>query len=57
MASPLYKILTGDHHGLELTKEELARFAVWLDNNADFYGLFENCPERKEGKLLEPTLE
>ncbi|MBQ3331960.1 MAG: hypothetical protein IJG83_00915, partial [Thermoguttaceae bacterium] len=57
MASPLYKIITGDHHGLELTKEELARFADWLDNNADFYGLFENCPEHKEGQLLEPTLE
>ncbi len=57
MASPLYKILTSNHYDVKLTPEELYRFTVWMDNNCDFYGVYENCPAQKEGKIVPPTLE
>ncbi|MDO5553322.1 MAG: hypothetical protein Q4G68_06135 [Planctomycetia bacterium] len=57
MASPLYKILTSEHYGLELTPEELYRFTVWMDNNCDFYGNDEHVEEQREGAIIKPTLE
>ena len=57
MASPLYKILTSDHYGVKLTPEELYRFTLWLDNNADFYGVYEACDRQKKGEIVQPSLE
>lgn len=49
-ASRLWEILNSDHHGLVLTPEEKYRFALWMDNNCDFYGTYEQCTEQREGK-------
>lgn len=56
-ASRLYEILTTEHYGLKLTPEELYRFAVWLDNNCDFYGAYDDVPEQREGREVTPKLE
>ncbi len=56
-ASKLYKILTSEHHGLELTPEELYRFTLWMDNNCDFYGAYEECPLQRQGQIVQPSLE
>ena len=56
-ASRLYQILTSDHHGLKLTKEELYRFTLWMDNNCDFYGAYEECSLQRQGKIVRPSLE
>lgn len=57
MASPLYKIITNEHYGLKLSPEEIYRFAVWLDNNCDFYGSYDDVPEQRAGQVVEPKLE
>ncbi len=58
LASPLYKnVLTKEHFGLELTPEELYRFTVWLDNNCDFYGNYEECERQRKGEVIPPKLE
>ena len=56
-ASKLYKILTSEHHGLELTPEELYRFTLWMDNNCDFYGAYEECTLQRQGHIVQPSLE
>ena len=56
-ASKLYKTLTSSHHGVKLTPEELSRFTVWMDNNCDFFGAYENLQPQREGKIVQPSLE
>jgi len=56
-ASKLYRILTSEHHGLELTPEELYRFTLWMDNNCDFYGAYEECTLQRQGHIVQPSLE
>ncbi|MBR2694244.1 MAG: NPCBM/NEW2 domain-containing protein [Thermoguttaceae bacterium] len=55
--SRLYEILTSDHHGVELTPEELYRFTLWMDNNCDFYGAYIKIPEQRRGEVVTPDLE
>ena len=57
MASPLYKLLKSEHYGVQLTPEELYRFTVWMDNNCDFYGAYDDCALQREGKIVMPKLE
>lgn len=56
-ASKLYQILNSEHHGLKLTDEELYRFALWMDNNCDFYGAYEQCELQRKGETVQPSLE
>lgn len=56
--SPLYKnILKADHYGVKLTKEEMYRFTIWLDNNCDFYGSYDDTEVQRTGGLVVPKLE
>ncbi len=55
--SPLLKTIQSDHFGVQLTPEEKYRFTVWMDNNCDFYGSYENCPLQRTGEIVAPTLE
>ena len=55
--SPLYKTLTSEHFGLKLSPEEMYKLTLWMDNNCDFYGSYDNCPLQRKGEIVPPTLE
>ena len=57
--SPLWKTINGDHYGLELTPEERRAFALWMDNNCDFFGAYEldTMAAQRRGEIVFPTLE
>ncbi|MDR0392302.1 MAG: NPCBM/NEW2 domain-containing protein, partial [Planctomycetaceae bacterium] len=39
--SPLWKLLKSGHYKVSLSPSEYRAIALWIDNNADFYGAFE----------------
>ena len=53
-ASRLYKVLSGDHHGLKLPKEDLHRIALWLDSNSDYFGSFLHASQQAKGEAIAP---
>jgi hypothetical protein len=57
--SPLWQMLKKGHHGVILEPLELRALALWMDNNADFYGAFEmdTLSAQREGKIVQPKLE
>jgi hypothetical protein len=55
--SKLYPLLEAGHKGVVLTAEELRRFAVWLDNNSDFYGHSANTLAQAKGEIVPPAVE
>ncbi len=59
LASKLYEILSKDHHGLKLTREEMYRITVWLDSASNFYGVYsrEGGEVQLNGGIAYPTLE
>ncbi|MCL2304411.1 MAG: hypothetical protein FWC43_03615 [Planctomycetaceae bacterium] len=57
MAAPLQPFLTPQHHGVELSPEELYRVNLWLDTNSVFYGTYENSRIQAHGKTVKPSLE
>jgi hypothetical protein len=58
-ASKLYTLLVGDHHGLELTPDDLQRLTLWLDLCSMFYGVYEQEQGEAQlrGEVAWPTLE
>ncbi len=58
-ASSLYQMLENGHHGVDLSKEELHRIALWLDCVSMFYGVYEREGGQAQlrGQIAEPTLE
>lgn len=58
-ASKLWKILEDGHYDVKLSEEDRHRVLLWLDNNADFYGVYEHesLPKQRRGELVQPTLE
>lgn len=54
--SELYKMLQKGHHGVELTKEEMQKFIVWLDCNSVFYGTYESPKVQAKGIVVQPWL-
>jgi len=58
-ASLLYQMLDNGHHGVELSKEELHRIALWLDCVSMFYGVYEREGGQAQlrGQIATPTLE
>jgi len=57
--SPLWHLLKKGHYDVSLSRLELRALALWLDNNADFYGAYEfdSLADQREGKMVIPTLE
>ena len=57
--SPLWHLLKKGHYDVSLEPLELRALALWLDNNADFYGAFEfdTLAAQREGQVVQPTLE
>ena len=62
--SPLYRnVLRNpetkktDHYGVQLTPEEIYKFTVWMDNNCDFYGSYDQCELQRQGEKVEIKLE
>ena len=51
-ASRLYQLLSGDHHGLKLSKDDFHRIALWLDCNSDYFGSFLHSNEQAEGQAV-----
>jgi hypothetical protein len=56
-ASTLYRIVTGDHYGLELSKVDLHRLSVWMDTTSVFYGAYRDRQAQLHGELVLPCLE
>jgi len=56
-ASKLRTILKAGHYDVKLTPEEMHRLTVWMDNNGDFYGSYENLEPQRRGEIVQPTLE
>ena len=58
-ASKLWHLLEDGHYDVKLTPAEKRSLALWLDNNADFYGAYEleTLAEQRQGKSVAPTLE
>jgi hypothetical protein len=58
-ASPLWKLLKSGHYDVSLTPAEYRAIALWLDNNADFYGAFEleTLEAQRNSQHVTPTLE
>ncbi|GHT18383.1 hypothetical protein FACS1894189_6220 [Planctomycetales bacterium] len=58
-ASPLWQLLKKGHYDVSLTPTESRAIALWLDNNADFYGAFEldTLEAQRKGEIVQPTLE
>ncbi len=56
-ASKLWPLLEKGHYDVSLSPEEKHRLAVWLDNNSDFYGSYENLERQRAGEVVPPTLE
>jgi hypothetical protein len=54
--SDLYKLLAKGHHGVELSKEEMQKFIIWLDCNSVFYGSYENPKVQAKGIVIMPWL-
>jgi hypothetical protein len=57
--SPLWGILKKGHYNVSLSEQELRAVALWLDNNADFYGAFEleTLAAQRNGEVVKPALE
>ncbi|GHT43984.1 hypothetical protein FACS189454_00250 [Planctomycetales bacterium] len=57
--SPLWQLLKKGHYDVSLTPAEFRAVALWLDNNADFYGAFEldTLEAQRQGKIVQPSLE
>jgi len=57
--SPLWHMLKAGHHDVSLSPLEWRALALWMDNNADFYGAFEleSLAAQREGKIVLPGLE
>lgn len=53
--SRLLRMLREGHHDVALTREEFARLAMWIDNNAVFYGAY--APEDQQRELRGERLE
>ncbi|GHT25524.1 hypothetical protein FACS18942_00670 [Planctomycetales bacterium] len=58
-ASPLWNLLKKGHYNVSLSEQELRAVALWLDNNADFYGAFEleTLAAQRNGEVVKPALE
>jgi hypothetical protein len=54
--SNLYKMLLDGHHEVELTKEEMQKFIIWLDCNSVYYGSYENTVMQSKGIVVKPWL-
>lgn len=54
----LYKLLTTGTHKdkVELTDEEMARIALWLDLNSPFLGAYYKVPEQVQGEFVWPDV-
>jgi hypothetical protein len=57
--SPLWHLIKKGHYDVSLTPLELRTLALWMDNNADFYGAyeFETLEAQRAGEIVHPTLE
>jgi hypothetical protein len=57
--SPLWHLLRKGHYNVSLSHVEFRTLALWMDNNADFYGAFEldTLADQREGKVVQPKLE
>ena len=57
--SSLWHLLKKGHYDVQLNPQEWRALALWLDNNADFYGAyeFETLADQREGKIIVPGLE
>jgi len=57
--SSLWHLLKKGHYDVALSPLELRTLALWLDNNADFYGAYEfdTLASQREGQIVQPILE
>jgi len=55
--SRLYRMLSGDHHGLKLPPGDLHRLALWIDCNSNLFGAYRQREAQLAGKAIRPLVE
>ena len=58
-ASALWHLLKKGHYDVKLSANEYRALAIWLDNNADFYGNYEfdTLEAQRAGTSVPPSLQ
>jgi len=55
--SRLYRMLTGDHHGLKLPRKDLHRLTLWIDCNSNLFGAYRRREDQLAGKIVRPLVD
>jgi hypothetical protein len=55
--SRLYRMLTRDHHGVRLPKEDLHRLTLWIDCNSNLFGAYRDREAQLAGNVVRPIVE
>jgi hypothetical protein len=56
-AAKLHALLTQGHHGVSLSREDMARLTLWLDCNSDFFGAYHDITAQACGEVIQPSLQ
>ena len=56
-ASSLFALLEKGHYDVKLSPEDLRRLTLWMDCNANFYGVYHELERQARGELVLPILE
>jgi hypothetical protein len=56
-ASPLYTMLTGGHHDVKLSAEEMRRILLFIESNASFLGHDHDARAQADGWIVYPILQ
>lgn len=56
-ASKLFQMFEKGHHGVKLPAEDFHRLTLWMDCNANFYGVYHDVEKQARGERVLPTLE
>jgi len=55
-ASRLTGLLESDHHGVDISPEDLRRVTLWLDCNSNFFGTYQELEKQGRGERVLPKL-
>ena len=56
-ASKLIKLLEDGHYDTKLTDDQMHRLVLWLDTNANFYGVYHDLGRQGRGECVNPLLQ
>lgn len=56
-ASKLITLLEAGHYETKLTEDEMHRLVLWLDTNANFFGVYHDLKQQGCGEIVKPVLQ